>query len=566
MAIALTFAGTAFAGLAPYVPSDSWAPLHDPPTYEAKLRQVNLLGGLGSSFDGIRYLIQHGDELVPSLAPFTAALPANLTVEPGLSNLALATQAYLALYGGPAMALYGATNAGQQVPLNSFFHIYRLYINSGFIPVANGVSLYSFAGYSLANGPLLLELPPYSGGYFVVPFYDIYGLTFASLGSAHGNAGGGKWLIATHDWAWEGDESDLPEGLVGIIRSPTIEGGIVGRTNFNGTGAGPWTLTWKLEPWAPAAKPVLPPPPQGLGYGYPDQDPKALFATNPSDPLAFWRLAGEVYRRNGGPSIPQPLAAQLTRLGLYRDYGFIPYGLSANVSDALALAPILATRILVARYTFLGSPATNYWHLPVNNGDWGNDYVLGAAIMKGFWVSNLLRDAAYYYQYLDASATPLHGNNTYTLEFPAAPPATSQAFWSLVALDLDNWTLLFGPDFANQPLTSAGAGLYVRPNGSIPIRVQAKPPPANTTAEGRGWNWVQSYPGNFQLILRVYAGGPSVLANTYVPPPVVRVVDVPQPSPGPSLSSPSPVVASPSPSPSGNSTAPAGNSTSPAAH
>ncbi len=27
------------------------------------------------------------------------------------------------------------------------------------------------------------------------------------------------------------------------------------------------------------------------------------------------------------------------------------------------------------------------------NGGWGNDYVLGAAIMKGFWVSNLLEDA-----------------------------------------------------------------------------------------------------------------------------------------------------------------------------
>lgn len=57
-----------------------------------------------------RYLINHGHKLIPSLAGLHASLPANLTAEPGLSHLALATQAYLALYGGVANVLQPATD------------------------------------------------------------------------------------------------------------------------------------------------------------------------------------------------------------------------------------------------------------------------------------------------------------------------------------------------------------------------------------------------------------------------------------------------------------------------
>ncbi len=39
---------------------------------------------------------------------FRALLPKNLTVEPGLSTLAYAVQAYLALYGGVINTMYPA--------------------------------------------------------------------------------------------------------------------------------------------------------------------------------------------------------------------------------------------------------------------------------------------------------------------------------------------------------------------------------------------------------------------------------------------------------------------------
>jgi hypothetical protein len=49
-------------------------------------------------------------------------------------------------------------------------------------------------------------------------------------------------------------------------------------------------------------------------------------------------------------------------------------------------------------YCYCIAAATNYWNLPIDNGNWGSDYVLAGALMRGFWLSNLLPDAAYYYQ------------------------------------------------------------------------------------------------------------------------------------------------------------------------
>ncbi|KXZ50467.1 hypothetical protein GPECTOR_16g641 [Gonium pectorale] len=418
----------------------------------------------------------------------------------------------------------------------------------GKVRQGNGVSLYSYSAYSLANGPLLLDLDPYDGGYWLISFYDIYGLTHYSFGSAHGNNAGGKWLLVPHGW-----EGQLPEDWNGtLIYSPTVEGSILGRTSFNGTGAVAWRASWRLGPWAPAAKPVIRLPPVGSGFGYPDQDPGALNAVNAADPLAFWRLAGDIYRRNGNPALPTPLADQLEKLGIFRDYGFLPSGLNQNVTDALAYAPVLANRILVAKYIFLGSPAQNYWHLPIYNGAWGNDYVLGAAIMKGFWVSNFLVDAAYYYNYLDSEGVPYNGSYVYHIEFPAPPPARNRAFWSIQALNLDEWTPIFGPNLVNQALSSATPGLYIAKDGSVPVRIQPNDPPANTTAASRGWNWVKGYSGRFHLILRIYSGAPEVLTNTYVPPPVVKlglVNSTAPPSPLPLASPFPPASGFPSPAP-----------------
>ncbi|KAG2437458.1 hypothetical protein HXX76_006108 [Chlamydomonas incerta] len=540
-----------WAPLAPYVPAESFDTLLKTSTFEDRYRQTSLLADLGSSFDGIKFLATQGASLIPSLASFASALPANLTVEPGLSKLALATQAYLSLYGGVVNAQYPVFS--DSAPINSFKHAAANLVIVNGVPLGNGVSLYSTAIFSLVNGPLLLTLPPYNGGYWLVPFYDAYGEVFRVLGSRQGDNAGGCWLLVPHDWqAPEG--LDIPKEFK-LIRSPTQEGILLGRTSFNGTGAANWTLSWNFTRWGPSPRGADAPDvvfPKGAGLAYPGTDKASLQAINTADPWAFWKVAGEVFRRNGQSSIPTPLVKELAKIGIHRDFGFVSYGLDVNTTDALAIAPILATRIAVAKYTFLGTPATNYWKLPVYNGAWGNDYVLAAAIMKGFWISNRLDDAAYYYNYLDSAGQPLTGSNVYELVLPKAPPATSGAFWSVQALDIDRWTLLYGPYPLNTALSSPVAGLYVRPDGSIPIRVQVASPPANTTAASRGWNWVPGYPGHFHLNLRIYAGDATVLSDTYIPPPITKLASGSSNSTGSSSPAPSPAGspgAGPAPSP-----------------
>lgn len=75
---------------------------------------------------------------------------------------------------------------------------------------------------------------------------------------------------------------------------------------------------------------------------------------------------------------------------------------------------------------------------------------------------------------------------------------------------------------------------------------------------------VKAYPGHYHLLLRVYAGDASVQSNTYVPPPVSKLLPAtpaassPAPTPasvpatGPSLAQPAPSnsTSGPSPAPS----------------
>ena len=60
----------------------------------------------------------------------------------------------------------------------------------------------------------------------------------------------------------------------------------------------------------------------------------------------------------------------------------------------------------------------------------GSHYQLNAAFFKGFWLANIVQDAAYILQFVDSEVRPLNGRYTYTMTFKKPPP-TNGAFWSV---------------------------------------------------------------------------------------------------------------------------------------
>ncbi len=74
----------------------------------------------------------------------------------------------------------------------------------------------------------------------------------------------------------------------------------------------------------------------------------------------------------------------------------------------------------------------NYWYVTSWNSQKGKEFAKVGAFFKGFWIANVVEDAAYILQFLDSTATPLNGENLYNITFPgAAMPPTNGAFWSV---------------------------------------------------------------------------------------------------------------------------------------
>lgn len=60
----------------------------------------------------------------------------------------------------------------------------------------------------------------------------------------------------------------------------------------------------------------------------------------------------------------------------------------------------------------------------------GSYYQLNAAFFKGFWIANLVENAAYVLNFVDSEGRPLNGRNDYKITFKTPPPSQG-AFSSL---------------------------------------------------------------------------------------------------------------------------------------
>ncbi|KAG2430513.1 hypothetical protein HXX76_010036 [Chlamydomonas incerta] len=534
---------------AAYLSPDAFDTIYLPATPEDKVTQTWTLSEAGSSIDGIKNLLVNKNHLGNGIATLTNP-PANLTSGPGLQYLATAVQAYLALYGGVSLVVPGIFYFWPS-NTNSFYHGATTYVPGGAVDF-NGGAVYSKAFTTLKYGPLLLTTPPFEyDNIWTINFYDVYGQVYHTVGKQHGSNGGAKVYIVPPGW-----EGELPNEEFELVRSPTIEGILLGRTLVGGNNSAvrPFDLAWTLEVYDnPDAESL----PEAIRFAYPEASISAGDWQTPQDPLSFWKLVGEVYRRNGAWHIQDPLKRLLPTLGLWEEYGFVQASVSPLALDALKIAPYYANRILTAKWINLGPKERGYWQNPWNLGSYGVDYVNLAAQQKFWNIPNKQVDAVYYWGFVDSDAVPYTGANgtEYDIEFPFAPPVNNYSFWSIVANRHPNVLLGAPPPPGSPPGQAAWSSIYkdaYSNNGTWRFRLSATPPPANSTAASRGWNWVSTPPDTFYLTLRLYSPGAAPLADTYIPPPVVRVKrggasPTPTPTPTPT----------PAPSPSGTSPAPA---------
>jgi hypothetical protein len=170
----------------------------------------------------------------------------------------------------------------------------------------------------------------------------------------------------------------------------------------------------------------------------------------------------------------------------------------------------------LTQWKFNGRSAGNGWNSPVNNAQWGTDYLNRTATSKSNMYDNVPEETKYIYRDFDSNGQQLEGKNSYTVTFPKGQLPPVKGFWSLT---LYNQYHLFHANALNRfSLGTKNTDLKYNGDGSLTLYFGAKSP-----GENKETNWVPAPEGTFSLYIRAYWADKAILDGSWVPPDVERV-------------------------------------------
>ena len=151
----------------------------------------------------------------------------------------------------------------------------------------------------------------------------------------------------------------------------------------------------------------------------------------------------------------------------------------------------------------------------INNGAaFGTDYYTRTAVAKSNIFVNKMKEAAYFYQDLDADAKRLNGNSNYTVTFPKGSIPPVNGFWSIT---IYNSSHFFVPnDIERYSLGTKNKTLKYNRDGSLTLYVQSVKPSKDKEA-----NWLPA-PKNEDFSLYIRAYWPKDEITKWNPPAVIR--------------------------------------------
>jgi hypothetical protein len=191
-----------------------------------------------------------------------------------------------------------------------------------------------------------------------------------------------------------------------------------------------------------------------------------------------------------------------------------------DIKQALVESFVAADKEIVAPFTqwkYNGRSAGNGWNSPVNNAQWGTDYVNRTATAKSNMYDNKPAETKYIYRDFDSQGQQLHGKNIYTVTFPKGQLPPVKGFWSLT---LYNEHHLFHTNALNRySLGTKSKSLQYNPDGSLTLFFGAKSPGKNKET-----NWVPAPNGTFSLYIRAYWPEKAILDGSWMPPNVAKAM------------------------------------------
>jgi hypothetical protein len=382
--------------------------------------------------------------------------------------------------------------------------------NQTFVACPNQDVAYGAGWLALDKEPIVFQVPEFGDRFWVYAHYDARTDEFSEVGKAYGTMPG-FYLIVGPNW-----KGETPAGITAVMRSSTPLAFVVPRifvddtaedqkavqpvisqivyyplSEFDGRMK---TKDWSKLPHFPA------PPSKGKGETK-WVNPETFFDELPAVMKQVPPLPGEEALYKEIDSVLEAAAQDPKIMQTLKE--------TAVESERTMIAPFLQWRNN-------GRAAGNGWNSPVNNAQWGTDYVNRTGSAKSNMYDNRPNETKYIYRDDDSQGQPLDGHNLYAATFAKGQLPPVKGFWSVT---LYNDVHLFNPNPLQRfSLGTKNKNLKPNADGSLTLYAGAKSPGADKEN-----NWLPAPEGTFSLYLRCYWPEKAVLDGTWMPPQVEKV-------------------------------------------
>jgi hypothetical protein len=379
-----------------------------------------------------------------------------------------------------------------------------------FVACPNQDVVYGAGFFALEKEPSVFQVPDFGDRFWVYALYDARTDEFAEIGKAYDTKPGFYMMVGPN---WKGE---TPKEIIAVVRSST-ELAFVAPRIFKGDNAEDTkavqpilnqimfyplsqfdgmmkTTDWSKSPHFPA--------PPATGGETKWVQPEKYFDQLPGVMKLVPPLPGEEAIYNWISSVFDAAAKDST------------------IKKELIESFVAADKELIAPLTqwkYNGRPAGNGWNSPINNAQWGTDYILRTATAKSNMYDNKPNETKYIYRDFDSKGEQLHGKNNYTVTFPKGQEPPVKGFWSMT---LYNEHHLFYPNALGRYSLGTKSKSFLKYNedGSLTLYFGNKSP-----GKDKETNWVPAPDGTFSLYIRAYWAEQSILDGTWMPPQVEKV-------------------------------------------
>jgi hypothetical protein len=379
--------------------------------------------------------------------------------------------------------------------------------NQNFVTCTNQDVVYGIGCFALDKEPIVFQVPDFGDRFWVYGLYDGRTDEFSQIGKQYGTKPGFYLMVGP---GWTGNP---PAGITAVVRSSTTEvlaaprvfmddtpedhtavQSLVAQINFYPLSE--FDRKMKTTDWSKL--PHFPVPASGEGETK-WVNPDTFFDELPAVMQQVPPLPGEEALYNWIGSVLAAAAED-------------PEIKNTLKETAVAAESEMITPFLQWRYN--GRPAGNGWNSPVNNAEWGTDYLNRTACAKANMYENRPEETKYIYTDSDSQGAQLNGTNIYAITFAAGQVPPVRGFWSLTLYDEYHF---FHPNpLSRYSLGTKNKTLKYDTDGSLTLYAGAKSP-----GNDKESNWLPAPNGNFSLYIRAYWPDESILNGEWQPP-VIR--------------------------------------------